>query len=89
MSQSRIRNGGHGHGINDEQSKDWMQELEMDAQNFQAVLQRLDEVCQRSLFSLGKGDTVGAGLRIAEIREGITLLCKLGGVRIDQSRISN
>jgi hypothetical protein len=87
MSQSRIR--GVSHGINDEQSNDWMQELEADAQNFQAVLQRIEVLCQKSLFALGKGDKVGAGLRIQEIREGITLLCKLGGVRIDQSRIAN
>lgn len=66
----------------DYHNHDWMVELEHDAQQVQAVVSRLDELALRAINNLVTRNSVDAGIRLSEIREGLQLLCKLMGVKL-------
>lgn len=73
MSQTRIRV--------PQTNQDWMMELQHDAQQFQAVVERVDQLADMALRNLANGDKVDAGLRLMEIREGLNLICELAGIK--------
>lgn len=79
MSQSRIRA-----GLDAQHSQDWMQELEADANQFQAVVTRVDQLAGRAIHDIAvRKDYVTAGMRLAEIQEGLQLLCQLAGIKVN------
>lgn len=75
MSQSHIRRQAV-------ESPDWMRELESDSMQVQAMLSRMDELCKKALFNLGAGNTVDAGIRLVEVREGLRLIGSLMGIKL-------
>lgn len=75
MSQTRI--------IQDSRSRDdWMRELDHDAQQIQAIIARIDELAYKASHTNALGDKQATGIRLAEIREGLQLLCQLMGVKL-------
>jgi hypothetical protein len=79
MSQSRIKSRGL------PENTDWMQELAQDAANWQAVVQNVDNLASLVLGDLTlRRDYKSAALRVAMIREGLGILCKLAGVELKQ-----
>lgn len=74
MSQSRIRR--------TPETADWMRELEVNAQNWQAVMQAIDKQSALAIADLARKDIMGCALRMAEVREGIKLACELAGVKL-------
>jgi hypothetical protein len=67
---------------NPEYNRDWMLELEHDAQQVQAVISRLDHLALKAIESITTRNAVDAGIRLTEIREGLRLLCELMGVKL-------
>jgi hypothetical protein len=66
-----------------EKNNDWMRELEHDAQQFTAVVQRVDELAGKALADLTiRKNYLAVGLRLAEIQEGLQLLCTLAGIKV-------
>lgn len=79
MSQFRIKRRANYDEI---MARDWMQELDVDARNIQAVLGRMDVIASTALADLEAGRRIDAALRMAEIREGVRLVSKLMGVKL-------
>lgn len=66
------------------QSNDWMQELEADAMQFTTVASRINDLAARALGDLEiRKDYVGCRIRLLEMQEGLQLLCKLAGVKLN------
>lgn len=65
------------------QSNDWIRDLDHDAQQVQTVIARVDELACKASHANSIGDKRATGIMLAEIREGLQLLCQLMGVKID------
>lgn len=74
MSQTRI--------TRRPETADWMRELEVNAQNWQAVMQAVDRQSALAVSDLARKDLIGCALRLAEVREGLKLACELAGVKL-------
>lgn len=63
-------------------NQDWMRELEHDAQQFQGLVSRIDELAYKAGDDLHRRDYIGTAARIIEMREGLRLLCEITGVKL-------
>lgn len=82
MSQSHITKRPD---LSDQHNTDWMRELEVDANNFQAVMNRVHTLCNQAHFSITHGDKWGAGMKIEEIKEGLRLAGELVGIKVGEN----
>lgn len=58
-----------------------MRELEADALKMQAVLTGVDATTGKAEIALRNRDYTAVAIRLAEIREGLRLVCQLAGIK--------
>jgi hypothetical protein len=69
--------------LSEQYNRDWMREIEADTRQMQELVRRIDRLAADATTALVRHDHKGCGMRLAEIQEGLQLLCDLTGIKVD------